>query len=125
MDKMGNEAIVKEMNQLDDRGCLKPILISKMTKSEKRRAQLALAYLTEKRDGSIKGRTVFNGAKTRDWMSKEDTTSPTAGVDSIILTAMIDADEGRDVMSADVPNAFIQAEMITNGTRERVIMKIT
>src|SRR5210317_1663971 len=96
-----------------------------MTESEKRRAQIALAYLTEKQDRSIKGRTVFNGAKTQDWMSKEDTTSPTAGVDSIMLTAMIDAHEGRDIMSADVPNAFIQAEMITDGSRERVIMKIT
>ena len=36
---------------------------------------------------------------------------------------MIDAYEGRDVMTADIPNAFIQAEMPKGG--ERVIMKIT
>ena len=52
----GYEAIVKEMSQLDDRECLKPILVNEMTESEKRKAQVALAYLTEKRDGAIKGK---------------------------------------------------------------------
>ena len=43
-----------------------------------------------------------------------------------MLTAVIDAHEGRDVMCADIPNAFIQAEMpnISDG-EERVTMKIT
>ena len=80
---------------------------------------MALVHLTEKRDSTIKGCTVFNRAKTRDWMSKEDTASPTAGVDSIILTVTIDTHENRDVMSTDVPNAFIQAEMTTYGSKEK------
>ena len=39
---------------------------------------------------------------------------------------MIDAKENRDVMTADIPNAFIQAHMpkLENG-EDRVIMKIT
>ena len=43
-----------------------------------------------------------------------------------MLTLTIDAHENRDVMSADVPNAFIQTEMpeIKQG-EERVMMKIT
>jgi hypothetical protein len=43
-----------------------------------------------------------------------------------MLTAVIDAKEERDVMSADVPNAFIQTPMPErkNG-EERVVMKIT
>ena len=42
------------------------------------------------------------------------------------MTAIVDAKEKRDVMSADVPNAFIQTSMpeIKDG-EERVIMKIT
>ena len=42
------------------------------------------------------------------------------------MTLTIDAHENRDVMSADVPNAFIQIEMpdIKQG-EERVMMKIT
>ena len=83
-------------------------------------------FLTEKRDKSIKGRMVYNGKPTRAWMSREDSASPTASLESIFLTAIIDAIEGRDVMTADIPNAFIQTVMppVEDGD-ERVVMKIT
>ena len=86
----------------------------------------ALMFLTEKRDKSVKGRMVYNGKPTREWLTREDSASPTAALESIMLTAVIDAHEGRDVMCADIPNAFIQAEMpdISDG-EERVTMKIT
>eukprot|EP00980_Cylindrotheca_fusiformis_P025108 scaffold13089_cov64-Cylindrotheca_fusiformis.AAC.1 len=71
----------------------------------------ALMFLTEKRDGTIKGRMVYNGKPTRDWLSREDAASPTASLESVFLTATIDAHEGRDVMTADVPNAIIQTQM--------------
>ena len=72
------------------------------------------------------GRMVYNGKPTREWLTREDSASPTAALESIMLTAVIDAHEGRDVMCADIPNAFIQAEMpdISDG-EERVTMKIT
>src|SRR5210317_1495413 len=47
--------------------------------------------------------------------------SPTASVDSIFLTLMIAAHEERDIMSTDISNAFIQADMPV--TDERTIMK--
>ena len=54
--------------------------------------------------------------------------SPTASTEGVMLTSVVDAKEEQDVMSADIPNAFIQAKMpkanIENGV-ERVIMKIT
>ena len=67
-----------------------------------------------------------NGKPTREWLTREDSASPMAALESIMLTAVIDAHEGRDVMCADIPNAFIQAEMpdISDG-EERVTMKIT
>ena len=42
-----------------------------------------------------------------------------------MLTAVIEAHEGRDVMTVDVPNAFIQTELPRIDGEERVIMKIT
>ena len=42
-----------------------------------------------------------------------------------MLTAIVDAKEGRNVMTADVPNAFIQAQMPIVEGKEQVIMKIT
>ena len=81
--------------------------------------------LTEKRNKTIKGRMVFNGKPTRKWLSKENSASPTTMLESLMLTLVIDAKEDRDVMTADVPNAFIQAELPTGDGHERVFMKIT
>ena len=69
---------------------------------------------------------MYDGRKTRDWLTREDAMSPTAALESIFLTAVIEAKEERDIMTCDIPNAFIQAEMpdIKEG-QERVIMKIT
>ena len=46
---------------------------------------------------------VYNGKPTREWMSKEDSASPTASMEAIFLLAAIDAHEGRDIMKADIP----------------------
>ena len=46
-------------------------------------------------------------------------------MEGIFLTAIIDAMEGRDVMSADIPNAFIQTPMPEAKVGEQVIMKST
>ena len=70
-----------------------------------------LTFLTEKNDGRIKSRSVFNGEPTREWLSKDDSSSPTVSGPSLLTTLTIDAKEGRDVMSADVLNTFTQAEM--------------
>ena len=93
---------------------------------EIKKAMEALLFLTEKRDKTVKGRAVYNGKPTREWLSREDSASPTASLESIMLTAIIDAFEGRDIMTCDIPNAFIQARMPPpkNG-EDRVIMKIT
>ena len=57
-------------------------------------------------------------------MSREETASPTAATESIFLTTVIDAKEGRDIMSSDVPNAFIQTPMDYKHGEPRVIMKL-
>ena len=121
----GRKALEKEMGQLDDRECFKPIQVDKLSNDERRKAQNAIAYLTEKRDGTIKGRTVYNGKPTREWMNKDENASPTASLEGVFLTAIVDAHEGRDVMTTDIPNAFIQTPMPVEEGKERVIMKIT
>ena len=68
-------------------------------------------FLKEKRSGQIKGRTVAGGNKQRDYISKEDASSPTVTTESVLLTCIIDAKEGRDVAVIDIPNAFIQTRI--------------
>jgi hypothetical protein len=122
----GKQAASDELDQLHKRNCFNPVDVSTMTSSEKKKAMESLLFLTEKRDGRIKARMVYNGKPTRQWLGKEESAAPTASLESIMLTAIIDAKENRDVMSADIPNAFIQANMPeTKNDEERVIMKIT
>ena len=67
--KKGEDATYKEMEQLHKQVCFTPIDISKLLQEEKKKAQMVLLFLTEKRDGSIKGHMVYNGKPTRDWLS--------------------------------------------------------
>ena len=125
-EKRGEEAARKELDQLCKRNCFMPVGVKELTPSERKRAQSSLMFLNEKRDGTVKGRLVYDGRRTRDWLTREEAMSPTAALESIFLTAVIEAKEERDIMTCDIPNAFIQAEMpsIKDG-QERVIMKIT
>ena len=50
---------------------------------------------------------VAGGNKQRNHIDKTDATSPTAALESVLLTATIDAKEGRDVAIVDIPNAFV------------------
>ena len=50
---------------------------------------------------------VSGGNKQGGSIDKIDATSPTAALESLLLTSTIDAKEGRDVAIIDIPNAFV------------------
>ena len=100
----GYNAAFAEMLQLHQRKCFRPIGIATMSSREKKRALESLIFLVEKRDGRVKGRTCANGSVQRDWVDKKDASSSTAYMESIMLTATIDAQEERDVATIDIPN---------------------
>jgi hypothetical protein len=123
----GQEAVDAELEQLLKRNCFAPEYIGNLTDQERERAQEAMMLLAEKElTKKKKGRMVFRGDGTREWLSREDTASPTASLEGIELTITVDAYENRDMMSMDVPNAFIQTFMPEpEEDGERVVMKIT
>ena len=41
----------------------------------------------------------------------KDATSPTVSTEAVMLTATIDAQEGRDVAVVDIPRAYLRANM--------------
>ena len=45
--------------------------------------------------------------KQRNHIDKTDAISPTAALESVLLTATIDAKEGRDVAIFDTPKVFV------------------
>ena len=68
-------------------------------------------FLKGKKNRDIKGRTVAGGNKQRDFISKENSSSPTVSTEVVPLSCIIDAEEERDVAVIDIPNAFIQTRV--------------
>ena len=79
-------------------------------------------FLKKKRDKTIKGRMVAGGNKQRDTIDKEDSASPTAALESVLLTSTIDAAEERDVAVINILNAFIQTRI--NNDEDKVVLRI-
>ena len=113
-----------EVEQMHTRNAFESIHVKNMTATEKRKAQMGLMLIEQKEEKQAKGRLVYNGKPTREWLSREDTSSPTVSQEGLHITLAIDAKEGRDVMSADIPNAFIQTRMRDKVKDERIIMKV-
>ena len=70
-----------------------------------------MTVIKEKRDGELKGRTCADGSTQRGRYTKEETASPTASTNALMLTLMIAALEGRDVAIADVTGAYLNTDM--------------
>ena len=107
----GVDAVLGELQQLHDRKVIVPIVADEMTREEKRAALRYLMFLKKKRCGRIKGRGCADGRKQRLYTAKEDASSPTVAIESLMLSCVIDAEEGRDVGTVDIPGAFMQADM--------------
>jgi hypothetical protein len=107
----GAKAIISEMTQLDVMDVIEPKMANMLTKTGKRAALEYLMFLKQKHCGKIKGRGCADGRKQRLYMNKEDTSSPTVTTEGLLLSCTIDAKEGRDVATADIPGAFMQTDM--------------
>jgi hypothetical protein len=107
----GVAAVKKEMLQLHERKVMSPKHAKELTPEQKQEALAYLMFLKRKRCGKVKGRGCADGQKQRAYTPREDAASPTMATESIFLTAVIDALEGRDVAIIDVAGAFMQADM--------------
>ena len=54
---------------------------------------------------------VASGDKQCGTINKEDAASLTVAMESVLLTATIDAAEERDVATIDISNAFVQTRL--------------
>jgi hypothetical protein len=100
-----------EMKQLHFRNTFKPNHWRELSKVQRQTVLESHMFLKQKRDGKIKGITVAGGNKQRDYISKEDASSPTITTEAVLLACIIDAEEGRDVAVVDIPNFFVQTRV--------------
>jgi hypothetical protein len=107
----GSDAVTTELKQLHDRAVMQPVFSHSLSREEKQRSLAYLMFLKQKRSGKIKGRGCADGRKQRLYKNKADVSSPTVAIESVMLSCAIDAKEGRDVATCDVPGAFMQTDI--------------
>ena len=105
------DALMQEFLQLEKKDVFEVVDASTLDGSQKRAALRAINLIKEKRSGKIKGRTCADGSSQRVLYTKEETTSPTISSDALMLTLLVDAKERRDVATADVEGAYLNAKM--------------
>ena len=105
------DALTAEFAQLDYKGAYEPIHATSLTETQQNSALRITNLIKEKRNGRLKGRSVTDGQPQRAFYMKDETSSPTATPESILLTALIDAVEDRHVVVADVTSAYLNADM--------------
>ena len=79
-------------------------------------------FLKLKCDATVKGRMVAGGDKQCGYIHKEEATSPTASLKLVLLTTVIDVQEGWDIAICNVPNAFIQTCLTNN--KDKSVMQL-
>ena len=102
-------AMVKEFTQLNTgaapgKPAVVPIDADCLTDIEKKKALRAINLIKEKWNGDIKGRSCVDGSKQRKYLKQDESmSSPTASLESLLVTLLINTYKGRDVATYDVP----------------------
>ena len=71
----------------------------------------SIMLVKEKRDKSLKGRFCVDGRKHCSTMGKDELASSTVAMDSVFITASIEATKHRDVAVLDLPGTYLSADM--------------
>jgi hypothetical protein len=116
---LGKAAVLTELQQLYDHDVMRPVNKYDLRPAERKGALRYLMFPKAKPCGTIKGRGCTDGRSEREYMSKEKISSPTVATEALILTCVIDAMEGRDVATWDIPGFFMQSDM-----KGKVLMKL-
>ena len=84
--------------------------MNKLTGQERKQDMESLIFLMDNCDGIIKVQACANGSIQKYWTNKEEISSQTVALESVILTTGIDVHEEREVAIVDITNEFIQTE---------------
>jgi hypothetical protein len=107
--ELGFEATMKELDDnligMDAVQMLKP---NEVNKDVWCKALSYLMFLKRKRDGSVKARGCANGRPQCEYISKDDSNSPTVSIYALMASCLMDAIDERKVVTCDIPGAFLQ-----------------
>mmetsp|Transcript_17140 Transcript_17140/g.24228 ORF Transcript_17140/g.24228 Transcript_17140/m.24228 type:complete len:133 (+) Transcript_17140:3448-3846(+) len=97
-----------------------PLFAHKLTVDQKIQALDIITLVKLKRCVKLKARTCATGKKQRLYMTKEEVSLPTAQLETMLLSMVIDAHKGRYVATADMVGAYLKTFMT-----DEVIVKFT
>ena len=104
----GLDAVGSEIrDNLHGRGVIEQVKQELVTRIIRNQSLPYLMFLKRKRCGKVKCRGCADGRKQREFISKEEAPSPTVSTPALMTTCLIDAIEGRNVATADIPRAFL------------------
>ena len=69
-----------------------------------------LMFLKRKENGKMKGRGCADGCPQRDYITKEESSSPPVSLYALMESCVMDALDDRKVITVDIPGAFLQGE---------------
>jgi hypothetical protein len=116
------EAVEAEAKQIHWRNSFKPVHWKEVDEEKRKQILKSHVFVKKKRAGQIKARKVAGGNKQRDFISKENASSPTVATELVLLTSLVDAQENCNVAIVDIPNVFIQIDVEDN--KDKVVMRI-
>jgi hypothetical protein len=117
-------AITKEMKQFHWCDSYKPKHWHGLTNKQKEQILESHIFVEQKRDGLIKAQKVIGGNKQRNYITKEDVSSPTVTAKAVMLTCVIGVQEDRDIAVVDIPHTFVQTFVYEEDADHHVIVHI-
>jgi hypothetical protein len=111
------EATVKELDaNLLGMGAVTMLKPSEVNKNIRYEALNYLMFLKRKRCGKIKARGCADGRPQREYITKDESSSPTVSIYALMTSCLMDAIEGRKVATCDIPGAFYRLTGQQTGT---------
>jgi len=104
-------AMFKEYKQLEAFKVLGRIHPDSLSHDQKRRALRAVNLIKLKRCGKMKGCTCADGSTERNYVPREEASSPTLYFEALMGILLINAFEECDTAIFDVPGAYLHARI--------------
>jgi len=107
------------LEQFNTCGIFEPKSATDLTDEDKRKALASLIFLKEKQNGDIKACSCANGSVQWEHIVKEEAAAPTVALESMFITSAIDEKENQNIVTIDIPGAFLHAD-----NEDYVLMKM-
>ena len=92
------------------RGCIDMLTLKDLTWDIRKQALGYLMFLKWKRSGKMKGRGCAVGRPQQEYITKEESSSPTVSLYALMGSCLMDVIDGRKVITVDIPGAFRQGD---------------